>query len=99
MVFGGMLAMGDRINAMLGQKIVKVHQKSPEKVGLGMKDCIIRSLGGLGEEKAGLKKKCVELVRESVLQKYKSSGLGSDVGSVKPGEDLEAGLLELIREA
>jgi hypothetical protein len=91
--------MGDRINAILGQKIVKVVQKSPEKVGLEMKDCPERVLEGLGGEKAGLKKKCVELVRESVLKKYKSWYLGLDVGSVKPGEDWEAGLLELIQEA
>lgn len=91
--------MGDRLNAMLGQKIVKVVQESPEKVGLGMKDCIMRGLGSLGEEKAGLKKKCVELVMESVLQKYKSWGLGSDVGSVKPGKDWEVGLSKLIQEA
>jgi hypothetical protein len=85
--------MGDRINAMLGQKILKVVQKSPEKVGLEMKNCIERVLEGLGEENPGLKKKCVELVRESVLKKYKSWNLGSDVGSVKFGEDWEAGLL------
>jgi hypothetical protein len=91
--------MGDRINAMLGQKIVKVVQKSPEKVGLWMKDCIERVFEGLGGEKAGLKKKCVELVRGSVLNKYKSWDLGSDVGSVKFGEDWEAGLLGLIQKA
>jgi hypothetical protein len=97
--FGGVLTMGDRINAMLGQKIVKVFLKSPEKVGLEMKDCIERVLQGLGGEKAGLKKNCVELVRESLLKKYKSWDLGSDVGNVKDGEDSEARLLELIQEA
>jgi hypothetical protein len=64
-----------------------------------MKDCKERVFEGSRGEKAGLKKKCVELVRGSVLNKYKSWDLGSDVGSMKFGEDWEAGLLEFFQEA